>query len=172
MSNQLQPNTARSLWDKVLFAYPFQITVNKPLQACLDLLSGLSQPSSGFLKSLNRTVQLQKTDEESYKFKIRVNRYGGGAAIASVKCTGVVFRDSLSDRTVIKAKMTVAKYVIMTCVYVLLLTFFMPLFLHVPFPYSIGFLLLCTVSLGVLWLQVRSDYRKLQALIDDAFPKN
>jgi hypothetical protein len=167
MSNQLQRKTSPSLWDKLLFAQQFEFAVDMLLHDCLDRLSNLSQPQTGFLNPSRRTVEVQEMDTDAYSFEIHLQRYSRGFIdFTNAKCVGFVFMDQDSKKTIVEGKITLGMMILP--LYISLVAIF---FASLSSP-SLGWSLVLTV-VGLLYgLQSWLDHRKLHRLLHDAFQVN
>jgi len=162
MSNQLQENSAHSLSDILLFARTFELSLDTPLQECVERLSSLSQPQTGFLNPSCRAVEVQKIDGDRYTFEIRIQRYSRGFTdFTNAKCVGFVFKDQELEGTVIEGKITAAHTSLL--VYISLFVIFLTS-LSSP---SLGWSAVLVVVGLIYGLQSWADRRKLRSLIDD-----
>ena len=167
MPNQLQPNLTRSLWDTLLFAQPLEFAVNMPLEDCLDALSNLALPQTGFLNPTRRTVEVQKMDNDTFKFEICIKRYSRGFMdFTNAKCAGVLFKEHGSARLVVEGKITAG-------------IFLLPLYtslvaISLASLSSPGFgLIAAGIVIGSIYgLQSWTDRHKLRALIYEALQHN
>ncbi|MEO8393670.1 MAG: hypothetical protein ABI700_11830 [Chloroflexota bacterium] len=153
--------------DLLLFARFFEFSLDMTLQDSVDRLMSLTQPQTGFLNASRRTVEVQKADEETYTFEIRVQRYSRGFTdFTNAKCVGLVFKEQKSEGTFIQGKITAG--IMMPLLWISLVAIFLAS-LSSP---SLGWsAILVTIGL-VYGLQSWLDRRKLRSLIYEAFQRS
>lgn len=152
------------LWDGQPVTQNFEITVDLPVQACVDRVETLERCYAGTWDPISPDVDIREMDDTAYSFELRIIRDDYDWPYTSVKCTGVIFRDS-SDQTVIKGQLAPSRGMVGTWA-VFLGTAVTAFFVNpnaLILPVVAGFFGLIAV------LQFWVDYRKLRTQIYQAF---
>lgn len=148
-------------WDSLFFPQNFKMTVDRSPQECASRLASLEQVQIGFSSSSSLQVRIDATDDTTYDFEIRLNRFGRALRFASLKCKGVVFTDSWSGKTVIKGRFTLG--ILLLAFGVAALMIFFSSIAPISLEYWIGLIISCSA----VGLQSQWDRRTLRELIYD-----
>jgi hypothetical protein len=158
--------SVNSLFDFLLLSKSFNFTVKLPLQECLARVYDLSQPQTGFLNPVGRTIKIIQEANHA-RFEVCVECYQRGFVYNSAKASGSI--QSLNDDT----ETTIVSGTIRPGIMFLVLTgsFLVGLFLIKinDLTSNFGFILL-VFAIWLLYI-VRDfrDYHKLDTLIHDTF---
>lgn len=162
MSNQNQPTTIRSLWQRLFPAEHLEFISDLSPEDCFDRLMGLEQPKRGTLNAFSITTRRRKTKVHLYAPSVMMTRYSRGAYNTAAFTSEIDVNDS--GLTIISGELRAVPPIPQMIVTTIVLT---GVVMIVRLP--IWFLLIILLGLLPLYaLDTRSDYRKLGALIDEA----
>lgn len=128
---------------------------------------GLSQPASGFFNRMRIVTEWGRTTDIVYQPRVLIQRYNKGY-YTNAQFEGTIFRTRSGTRTRVQGKFCIGASVLVTGI--LFVLFFAYISVQLA-PYYPGFVLLFIVAFVSIeishFLKVRSDYRRLQALVDE-----
>jgi len=175
MDNLKRKNEEPSLWDKlsdnILLAKDFERIVILSPQECTERLLQLNNPRNWYLDGSRAVAEVTEVGDQSYDFEVRMERGGRGGYHSTAKMAGVILIDQGSEKTFIRAKLTLDSHSLALAVGIPLLGVVLYIFSPHIFPQVC--IPLAFLSLGPLIGLITAiiDSSTLYNRIFDMFPK-